>query len=673
MRIQIINILAFVLMHSVSVILCAQSTLKDEPPLIGAQVIIEKGQTAEEIDVFFRRLAENNMKTCRIRMFEVYMKDARGNWDMSLFDHAFKSAEKYGIKVFATFFPATSFSDVGGFKFPATDAHFQSIKEYIRAVVPHFAQYKSLYGWVLVNEPGVSGKLPEGEFTRKHFENWKEENPNQETDGNGYHLLNFEQEKFLLYYNAWYLNELAKEVRKYDGKNEIHVNNHNIFGNIAEYKFNEWSKFLTSLGGSAHASWHFGYFTRPLYAVALSANSEIIRSGADGIPWLMTELQGGNNTFSGENAMCPTPEEITQWLWTVIASESKGAIFWCLNPRNSGFEAGEWGMLDYQNNPTERLLAAKVVGETIEKNKSLFTHAQVMESGISILYTRESMWIEKRLKPLDSELQGRLCGGVIKSALGYFEALSEMGVQSNLKAIDEFDFSKKDYQGQTIILAHQISIPDKYLLLLEQFVERGGTLWMDGLTGYYDENAVCRLMHDFPLEKITGAKLKEFRLTDNVFSLTMVNPDLLIPAHAWTGVLLPKEGVKVISKQGKEVTGISHRFGKGKSIWIPSPLGIGARMEGYAPLQELLMQEVPSCRNTTVRLDKASPGILMKSMQSGDKYVTVIINKSHNEKELNLLSGNKKKTSVLFADKGGKINGNKVIMSPEETMVVLFE
>jgi hypothetical protein len=223
-------------------------------PMIGAEIFIEPGQTPEEIYTWCRLIKENGMTICRIRMFETYMHKPDDNWDFSLFDLAYKAAEKYEIKVWGSLFPATDFTGVGGFKFPRSEDH----------------------------EPG----------------------------------------------------------------SHLHVNNHAIFQNMTEYDFPEWRKFLKSLGGSAHASWHFSYFKRNQYAVAMSANCKIIRSGAGTIPWLMTEIQGGNNTYSGFNAMCPTREEISQWLWIVIGSGGKGGIFWTLNPRASGFEAGELKEID---------------------------------------------------------------------------------------------------------------------------------------------------------------------------------------------------------------------------------------------------------------------------------------------------------------------------------------
>ena len=52
-------------------------------------------------------------------MFGSHMQKSDGKWDFSLYDAAFSSAEKYGIRLFATLFPTTDeLNDVGGFKFP---------------------------------------------------------------------------------------------------------------------------------------------------------------------------------------------------------------------------------------------------------------------------------------------------------------------------------------------------------------------------------------------------------------------------------------------------------------------------------------------------------------------------------------------------------------------------
>src|SRR6187401_2308992 len=140
-----------------------------EVPMIGAEIFIEPGQTPEEIDTWFKRMKEAGMTLTRIRMFERYMHATDGKWDFSLFDEAYKAGEKYGIKIYGNLFPATPFTDVGGFKFPRDEQHLISIAGYIKNLVTHFKQFNSCYGWVPINEPGTGGS-PKNDFTKEKFD-----------------------------------------------------------------------------------------------------------------------------------------------------------------------------------------------------------------------------------------------------------------------------------------------------------------------------------------------------------------------------------------------------------------------------------------------------------------------------------------------------------------------
>lgn len=649
-----------------------KKTATSNAPYIGAQVFIEPGQTQEEIDHWFQMLKENNFTTCRIRMFELYMRNSEGTYDFTLFDHAFKSAENCGIKVYATIFPYTEKTDIGGFKFPRDNAHQQSIATFISQLVPHYTKFKSLYGWVLINEPGIGGNLPQTSFTQKKFEEWKLKNPQPEYTDKGYPVLvSLTDQRFLLDYNTWYLQWLADEVRKYDNEHEIHVNNHAIFQNCAEYNFPEWRNFLTSLGGSAHPAWHFSYFTRQQYAVAMSANAEIIRSGAGDLPWIMTELQGGNNIYTTFNPMCPTKEEIAQWLWIIAATEGKGTIFWCLNPRTSGIEAGEWALLDYQNKPSDRMEEASRIAKIMDDHKGLFSTVQTVETGIHILYVRQSMWAGKKMSELSpDDFEARKQGGVIKSALAYFEALGEMGINAGISEIGEFPFGKDDYSGTTIILAHQVSMPDRYAPLLEDFVQKGGKLIVDGLTAFFDENLHNTMSTGFTYEKLFGGNISEFKFVDNLFQFEL--KEEILPAHLWRGYIYPVTGQTEAEFEG-EPTAIRNRLGKGEVLWIPSPVGLGSRLsEDYAPLSQLLNRELShNLQITPVRFKSLQKGLIMKSMHSGSSLLSIIINKNEEAKDAELIfTEDIKSGTVLYQNKTGILTDRKVKILSEETIVI---
>lgn len=639
--------------------------------MFGAEIFIEPGQSDQLIEDWFKTLSDHNMNLTRIRMFENYMKNKSGKWDFSLFDKAFEYAEKYNVKIYANLFPETSFTDVGGFKFPYDREHLNRVAEYIRALVSHFKNHAALYGWVPINEPG--GGSIRDPLAREVFAEWKnsqeveEKNPLADI-----HHFSFDDHLFLLYYNTWYLEWLTREIRKHDPIHPVHVNTHQIFENVAQYDFPAWNKFLTSLGGSAHASWHFGYFRRDKYALAMSANSEIILSGAGKIPWLMTELQGGNNIYSGYEPLCPTPEEIAQWLWISVATGSKGAIFWCLNPRMSGTEAGEWAMLDFQNKPTKRLTEAGKIAGIINKHEDLFSRAKPVNSKINILYNKESLWVEHRMTPGfdNNKFEARAPGAVMKSAISYFEAFSQMGLQPTFKEFQEFDFEKKEYSGQTIVLAHQIALPEKEHDKLRHFVSNGGTLIVEGLTAFYDENVISIMVNEFPLSDLFGGNVSEYFFEKDLFNLELSNGHTL-KAHAFKGIVNAKEGEKILGTQ-RETIGTINTFGKGKVVWLPSLIGIGARnSNNYKPLLDFLMPFLDI--SNELHFESCQEGILMKNLKSGENMISVIINKSKSNREITLKGFHQyKKPKVLYQSKTGKINKNRVTVNSEDTLVILW-
>lgn len=643
---------------------------KNEIPMIGAEIFIEPGQQPDQIEHWFQVLAENKMTITRIRLTENFMRNHEGAWDYSLYDHAFRMGEKYDIKIYGNLFPQTSFTNIGGFKLPSGASHLDSIRRYIANVVPHFAKFKSCYGWVPINEPG-SGTLPNDPYTRAKLQEWATKN--RPVLNSPYVAFDFSEERFLLDYNTWFLSWLVSEIRKYDPLRPVHVNTHAIFSNVAEYDFPAWRNFLSSLGGSAHASWHFGYFSRDKYAHAVSANSEIIRSGAGGLPWLMTELQGGINTYSGNIPLNPTTEEITQWLWVVLACEGKGGIFWSLNARGSGKEAGEWAMLNYQQGASERLAAAARVAGTVRDHDPLIATARVKESGITILYAREALWNEMKQQTSNLPIEGRLPGGVMKSALAYFETLTELGLQANFSEIGEYDFSKDDYAGKAIILANQIAVPAKYWPLLHSFVNYGGKLIVEGLSGFYDENGVSLVSTTFPFVDLFGGTLIEYELADSaVIKIPAMSKGLT--TALWTGAVKVNSG-QVIASVDAKPAGIRNRFGRGEVTWIPSLLGLSSRVNrDYSFLSAFLMNELHgSIADEPVRFHEFYPGMILRTCQSGNKFITVVINKSRKQQQVTFATKGINNPRIIFSDKQGKVKGAKLSISPEETMVLVWD
>lgn len=606
-------------------------------PQIGAQVFIEPGQTDGEIDEFFGILARHGFETARIRMFGAHMLRPDGSWDFSLYDKAFDAAAKHGVKLFATLFPPTDeLGDVGGFKYPRSKAHLKQIADYIEAVVSHFREHPALDTWVLQNEPGTGGAGPgRNDLTDEVFARWKAAQKAPAYD-NGYLKADFTQERFHTDFTTWYLQWIASQVDSHDRTHHKHINPHQLLDNLADYDFPAYEGFLTSLGVSMHLSWHFGYFTRAQYPLGISLMADIVRAGAGKNPFWITEMQGGNVTASGKEVLCPTAQEITQWLWTGIAAGAEGIIFWTLNQRASALEAGEWGMLDFQRRPSDRLTAAAEVARTAKACRKFFRDAEPVRSGITLLYNVESLRTQRKNAAAagDDCLEGRKASATMKSLAGAYEAVAAWGVVPEVCEMGAYDWS--DPQGKTVVLPNLVALPSKYWQQLGKFVREGGRLIVTGLTGFYDENMHCILMDDFPLRECLGAQISEYKAVAPYFTIGCDVPAATLPVHMWKGILRPDKA-QAIATDGGEVVGTRHRYGKGEAVWLPSLLELGG---WHADNKGVVDFYGTCCRGQIDRapmhFSRPADGVLMRLMESPSQRLAVLINKRTEPAEVEL-------------------------------------
>ncbi len=636
-------------------------------PQIGAQVYIEPGQQEKEIQRWFEILADHGMTICRIRMDETHMRIPSGKWDFSLYDIAFKAAEQHNIKIFATLFPANTGEGVGGFKFPSSSDHQAAIQNYIENIVQHFKDHPALYAWVLQNEPGIGGGIPRGDHTEKAWRQWIEEHPMPAREG--YILEDYKQEQFLRDHTTAYLQWIAGEVHRYDPGRHLHVNSHMLFDNLPEYDFIAWRGFLTSFGSSMHPSWHFGYFQRDQYPIAIAANNDIVRSGAGDHPFWVTELQGGNNSYSGYHPITPSRSEIGQWLWSGIGSGAQGIIFWTLNPRAAGVEAGEWSLLDFIDEPTDRLKEAGKIAQVIRQPSWPSAHPLV--SDVHILYSVDAMHLQNRREIRSGHIrhyhEGRMKGATVKSPLAFYETLLEYGISSHFTDMDHFDWKQKGEQGHTVILANQVVIPRHHWQGIIDFVAAGGKLLVTGLTAHFDEFGLNVMNSDFPFKAAFGGKVKEFRVKEDHFPLT-VYKTLTLPAH-WLSGTLAVEGGTPIGQEAGNTTAIRNKYGKGEVIWIPSLVGLGAWRGDNTPLARLLKAEVIK-KDNVIHFEKHHPGVTMKVMQTGQDFITIVTNKNETMEQIELKLAGNYTPALIYRLMDSTIKGRKLEIAADDCLVV---
>lgn len=636
-----------------------------ETPVIGAQVFIEPGQTAEDIDEFFAILERNHMKVARIRMFGAHIF-RNGEEDFSLYDMAFDAAHRHGVKIFATLFPTTDeLRDVGGFKFPNSKAHLVEIDDYIRKVVRHFRNHPALSTWVLQNEPGQKVyRMVDTDLYREVLKEWKQAQPLDNFD-NGYLKADFVGERMVTYYTLWYLKHISDIVIEEDPKHGRHVNPFQIMGYLSAHYYKGYEEFLTSLGLSMHMSSHFTLFNQDEYTVASCMMNDIIRSGAGKNPYWVTELQGGNVMASGKVPYCPPGNHVSQYIWTSLARGAKGVMFWTLNQRGAVQEAGEWGVLDYQRKETDRMLAAGKIAEIMEIHGPRISNMKPISAPITLLYSHESFYVQRmNARTYVSDIDARKIDAIEKSLAVAYQALSANGICPEVSDFYCFDWSNP--KGRVIVLPDCIAVSHEYWEKIRNFVHDGGKLIVTGRSFYYDDNMFCTHMYKpFPLSDCFGAQLSEYKADEDYFSLPCG-----LTGHLWRGILSLNGATPIIQK-GDEILGVRNYYGAGEVVWVPTPIELGAYHREMKPLEQFYASECAEAINKTpIRFQKLYSGVVMASMTDEDVALVVISNKSDKRQKIKL---NIPFEDFVLLDGSGKVGNSNVTLNPDEFVAVLLK
>lgn len=645
-----INRFVFAFLYAVSLLVSTLTGVRAQPQL-GAEVWLEPHYSPTYIDSLFKLMADHDMKVARLFIFQ-------GN--IPMFDQAFASAEKYGIKIQATLTIP---------EHPNSEEDLVRHAQTINSIVKRYKNSPALETWWLMNEPGqgpstkplainqyrawlekkygtinalnASWRRGYASFADiKYDENWGKSS-NLSGMADYFDWFTFSRDNL-----TWIQEWIAGEVKKEDTSHQFHVNPHGIFGNLPQYDFPGWRRFLTSLGASIHPSWHFGVLKRNQFAMGIAATCDIIKGGSEPNPFWVSELQSGNNIWSGGRPIGPTADDIAQWTWTSIGCGAEKVIYWLLNNRSKGGESGEWSMLDFQGKASDRLTMAQQISRTINADKAFFSGAKPLERKVVILLSPESMLVSARKAAKDNET-GRGAMAHMLSALAYYQALSELGIPAAFKYTDDFDWEHKT--GYVAIFPHAVAVPRSVVKRAETFVANGNKLLIDGLTGFFDENEVNVLQTGFFFEKLCGATVRDIRTVDHLFTTKLEPVARPVPVHLWQTEILNREAT-VLGKAGTQITAVRHAYGKGEVVWMPMLVGLGAWLDTNGALVELLTKEIPQSitNGIPVRFSRKTDNVILQSLQNGKSYLSVITNGTDKPQEVSLTLTDKLSPTVIF-------------------------
>ena len=670
-----------------------------ELPELGAQVWIEPGDTDEEIDKWFRILSQHDMKTGRLFIMWNYIEPSPGVWDFSLYDKAFAAAEKNGINIIATLTTNRRSAHRGdyyqlhGHVLEDTRERLNESRIYIEKVVNHWKDHPALESWMLTNEASQSpsfhplaidryknwlaekyGSIDElnSEWST-YFSSFDEIQPSKHWIKKGY--WNWEPAFLDFHYFwqdhlSWWLEWIAKEVRKHDRNTDIHAHTGGITGNLADnsYDLPSWQEFTSTLGASIHPSWHFGLFERNQFPVAVSYCAELIRSASLPNPYWVTELQGGQNIFSGgPHPLTPTTKDIAQWTWISIGNDADRVIYWILNNRSKGFETNEWSMLDFQSNPNERLKTAGEIARILNQNPELFSKAEKYVTPVTILISLETMTHEKYAP--DPTRTARSKDAHVLSVYGYYNTFLEMGIPVNIKHIHDFNWDS--YSNHLVVLPHAIALSKEQADNITDFVQRGNKLLVSGLTGMVDETSESWVQREWPLKEVTGTDFKDCRLIGDSLVVELSGTNSFLNGVYWCGEVEPLSSEIIGINNGRNAAA-RNRYGSGEAVFIPTTLGLAAWIDDNRPLADFLRTEYHEMLNTQpVMFRKASKNSLIQLLKSDNKYIAVITNGNKSKMEAELVFSGDYDIRQLWG-RSSALKGKNLELEGRETIVLIM-
>jgi beta-galactosidase len=607
-------------------------------PRVGAEFFLNRTETHESIDRHFARMAETGLTIARIFTLWDQVEHKQGVWDFTRYDWIYNAAERNGILIANTLCSEDPPGWMGGAPFyhawrDLSNPRLRPYSEiYLEKVITHYKNHPAHGVWLLQNEPGIKENGDEP-YVLAAYTRWLEqkygtvENLNKiwylqlrsfsdarrpETSkqaGWADYAPNLDWLRFRCDHLTNQLRWLHSQVDKYDPGALTHCNPPGLTSNMPASGRDMWQikRTVAFLGASMHASWHFGMFPRQDFGVAYGFCCDLVRSASAPAPWWVTELQAGPTVLTGARPLDPTSGEITRWLWDGFGNGSRGIVFWLWHPRTEGNEAGEWGLAGPAGQPTERTRAVNAVARVMAKHDSFFREAKPYPARAAILYDRDAMLlyaVDGWRRPVDE---------ITRSLMGCYKALSRAHVPVDFLDTSQLNAGEAR-RYKVLYLPYAYALSARSVSAIRDFVNKGGTLWADGLVAWKDEKGKTLQFPPGQLTDVFGCRVDDIQAAWEPFSF---HSETDRAGDLWRCVLSLAGGTVLVNAPDGSPAAVTNRFGAGRALYYGTALTFGfLHREDSQVCDWIAKPGVEASRDIPVRLLNAPGNVIFRAMQS---------------------------------------------------------
>ncbi|MBQ5647692.1 MAG: beta-galactosidase [Alistipes sp.] len=671
---------------------------------VGAELWVEPSQTEAEVESWIKTMADSKMRSARVFLMWNYIETAPKVYDFHLYDALFRAAEKYGVEIEATLFcthaPVFYCKKYGYSSQRHVLYYSQEIKalsnDFVRECVVRYRDSKALGSWWILNE--ARSFKPLDPYTIEFTQNWLCNKYGTIEALNKEWITDFKSFDEIKYDPVWESNkafvwnpahrdwidisrdilthtfaEITKVVRQYDPKTPITSNPADFFGSLDRYDLATLRGVFDIFGASMHAAWQLRTMSRDKYAYSTAGICEILRAHAPNNRFWVGEMQAGNNIFSGRTPICPTRDDLAQWVWTGIGTGARKVIYWSANYRRQSGEAGEWGVFGFKGEATDRSLVTKEINEVIEQNNDFFKSSKPELSNITLILSPETQRMLRHIRTEKVGVPETDPKSQVFTTFHWFEALSERGYQPQMRYFTDYEWEKRG-EGDVVIVANAFAVPSSVVPRMVEFVKRGGKVVLEGLVGFYNENEVCTSLSQFDLEPLVGGVYEDirYRETPQYFEIEGIGKVL---GHAWHPILrATAPTARVIGEGAEGAVALHNKLGKGEVYWIAPSVSMSQLKKGesgeLSHLADALLSE--QLAKQPFHFAGHANGALLRVLRSGNEYVTIVTNNLATDCQLKLVAPKGMTATPIFGTAKFSKSG-KITLGCRETLVLRWK
>lgn len=354
-----------------------------------------------------------------------------------------------------------------------------------------------------------------------------------------------------------------------------------------------------------------------------SAMIDILRSCAKDKPVISAEML----MLPGYTLDLPekiNENDIKRFIFSGIAGNLKGFIFWQYRPEILGRETPAWGLTYLDGSPTPWLNEYSETGKVLQNNASFLLDAKPRNADVAVLYNPENQvfaWAATGNEKTATD-----------SLLGIHRSLYEHNY--NVDFIHPLEFPSILQNYKVLILPFPYLLNEQITTAIREWVSKGGVLISESYTAGWNRETGHheKIVPGYGLHKVFGVRqtvVEPANEEGKVEIITTREIPLVKKGTKVYGTIIKEtlhtEGARVIAKfKSGEAAITCSEHGKGKAVQIGSYPGLVFHREKYKANGELISGLIEFC--TKIKRPEANKKVRVDVLENEEKQMLIIQN-----------------------------------------------